>query len=331
VRTKNKDIVDTEFLDELSYENTLVRAETASKSHAYVTAMKGCNSFCSYCIVPYVRGAEHSRKTKEVVDDVKRLVDNGVTSITLLGQNIARFGNDTGEDFPSLLRAVGNVKVLKRLSFLTSHPKDFSDEIIKCFEEIKVMSPMLHLPVQHGSDKILKAMNRGYTRKQYMEIIDKLKNSKIWNGLALTTDVILGFPGEDEKDFDDLMSMLNYAEFDNSFSFIYSPRPGTAAYKKYGAEADKKLHKTYSDRLNTYQDRQKDVALEKNKKLVGKVMEVLVEGRSDKTHERLTGRTDGWKVVNFDAEQNISAGDYIMVRITKAHPTHLKGEVVHGQ
>jgi len=331
VKLKKSGVVNTEFLDELSYTNTIMTAETASKSHAYVTAMKGCNSFCSFCIVPYVRGAEHSRSITEVTDDVRRLVDDGVTSITLLGQNIARFGKDTGENFPSLLHSVGDIKGLKRLSFLTSHPKDFSDEIIKCYEDISVMSPMLHLPTQHGSDKILKAMNRGYTRKQYMDIIDKLRKSKIWEGLALTTDVILGFPGEDEKDFKDLMSLLDYAEFDNSFSFIYSPRPGTVACKKYGAAVDKKLHKIYSDRLNTYQDRQKEVAFEKNKKLVGKTIEVLVEGRSDKDPERLTARTDGWKVVNFDAKQNISAGDYVMVKIVKAHPTHLKGEVVNDK
>jgi tRNA-2-methylthio-N6-dimethylallyladenosine synthase len=231
---RKRSVVDTAFLDNFSYQNTLMTKSGMSKSQGYVTAIKGCNSYCSYCIVPYVRGRERSRSMSEIISDVQGLVSKGVSSINLLGQNIARFGLDNGENFVSLLRAVGKIKGIKRLSFLSYHPKDFDPKIIRCFEEIEVLSPAFHLPVQHGSNKILKAMNRGYTREDYLKIIDQLKASPIWERLCITTDLIIGFPGEEDADFADLMNILEEVRYDNSFSFIYSPRPGTLAYDKYG-------------------------------------------------------------------------------------------------
>jgi tRNA-2-methylthio-N6-dimethylallyladenosine synthase len=324
-------LVDTEFLEDFSYQNTLMTEDAISKSQAYVTVMKGCNSYCSYCIVPYVRGRERSRPMSEIILDVQDLVSKGISSITLLGQNIARFGLDNGESFVSLLRSVGKVKGLKRLSFLSSHPKDFDPELIKCFEEIETLSPAFHLPIQHGSNKILKAMNRGYTREDYLKIIDKLKASNVWDKLCITTDVIIGFPGEEDADFKDLMHVLQEVRYDNSFSFIYSPRPGTLAYNKYGNTQDPVLRKVYTDRLNTYQDLQKIIANEKNQKLLGKELEILLEGPSIKKANAYTGRTNTGKVVNFEYQdkQGLEIGKYLMVKICNASPTHLKGELLN--
>ncbi len=331
VKTKRSKIVDVDFIEEISYSNTLMTHSGTSKSQAFVTAMKGCNNFCSYCIVPYVRGRERSRTIQEISSDIETLVSNNVTSIMLLGQNLARFGLENNETLPQLLRTAGKVKGLKYLTFMTSHPRDFDDDIIKCLEEVPTLAPMLHLPAQHGSNKILKAMNRGYTREQYLSVINKLKRSRIWEDLCITTDVIIGFPGEDEKDYEDLMSLLKEVQYDNSFSFIYSPRPGTKAYEQYGATLDPALRDVHVQRLMKYQELQKEIALAKNEKLVGKTMEILVGEANPKHPNKLSGRTSGWKVVNFEAsqKQTIETGNYVMVKIIKAHPTHLKGEIVN--
>jgi len=330
----NKDsnsAVGTEFTEGFAYSETLYTQDNLHRSSAYVVAMKGCNSYCSYCIVPYVRGKECSRPLNEVVTDVNKLVDAGITSITLLGQNIAKYGFDNGSDLYKLLKEIAKIDGLKRLSFLTSHPKDFSRDIIKAYLEIEKLSPMLHLPAQHGSDKILKAMNRGYTRAQYLSIINELRKAGLMEKLSISTDVIIGFPGETEDDYNDLVSLLQEVRYDNSFSFIYSPRPGTIAYNKYGASMSKEDHKIFSDRLNKYHELQKQIAFEKNSLLVGQTIEVLIGGASEKDPKKLSGRTGGWKVVIIEAkdgEQNVSPGKYIMVKIVKAHPTHLTGEVI---
>ena len=329
VRSSKAHIADLVFLEDISYPNTLMTRAATSKAHAYVTAMKGCNNYCSYCIVPYVRGPERSRMISEIKNDIEKMVDNGVSSIMLLGQNIAKFGLENKENLPLLLRAVGKIKGIKRLSFMTSHPRDFSDDLIKCFEEIEALVPMLHLPAQHGSNKILKAMNRGYTREDYLKIINKLKSTSLWKDLVITTDMIVGFPGEEDKDFDDLISLLEEVRYDNSFSFIYSPRPGTKAYKDYGSKMESSLRAIYVKRHMKYHDLQNEIAFEKNKKMLGKVVEVLVEGPSVKNPKKLSARTSGGKVVNFELsqKQTIETGNYVMVNITKAHPTHLKGEL----
>ena len=320
-------VVDTNLSDGFSYKETLVLKDSVSKAHAYVTVVKGCDSFCSYCIVPYVRGRERSRSINDVVTDCEKLVAKGISSITLLGQNIARFGKENKEDLISLLRSVSEIKGLKRLSFLTSHPKDFPLELIDCFENIPNLCPSLHLPAQHGSNKILKAMNRGYTRENYLSIIEKIQNSKIWDKLCLTTDIIVGFPQEDEKDFKELLSLMDIAMFDNSYSFLYSPRPGTVAYDEYGKDYGKDLRKEFTQRLNEYQLRQKELSFQKNKKYEGKIIEVLVEGASEKDPNRISARTDTGKVVNFASSEKIFPGSYVMVNIVKAHPTHLSGEL----
>jgi len=331
VNKNTKCAVGTDFTEGFAYSETLYTQESIHRSSAYVVAMKGCNSYCSYCIVPYVRGKEYSRPINEIVTDINKMVDKGITSITLLGQNIARYGFDTGSSLYQLLKEISKINDLKRLSFLTSHPKDFSSDIIKAYLEIEKLSPMLHLPAQHGSDKILKAMNRGYTRAQYLSIIDDLKKAGLMEKLSISTDVIIGFPGETEADYNELISLLQEVRYDNSFSFIYSPRPGTVAYNKYGSSVSKEDHKIFSDRLNKYHDLQKQIAFEKNNLLVGQTIEVLVEGASEKDPKKLSARTGGWKVVILDSKdgkQSVSPGSYIMVKILKAHPTHLTGEVL---
>jgi tRNA-2-methylthio-N6-dimethylallyladenosine synthase len=328
----NKDvtsIVKTDFTEGFSYSDTLYTQDSVTKSSGYVVAMKGCNSYCSYCIVPYVRGKEYSRPVNEVVEDVKKMVDAGITSITLLGQNIAKYGFDTGSSLYKLLKEASKVAGLKRLAFLSFHPKDFSSDIIKAYLEIEQLSPMLHLPAQHGSDKILKAMNRGYTRAQYLSIIEGLKKAGLLEKITISTDVIIGFPGETEADYNDLVSLLQEVRYDNSFSFIYSPRPGTAAYNKYGSSVSQEDHKIYSDRLNKYHALQKQIAFEKNSLQVGQIMEVLVEGYSEKDPTKLSARTGGWKVAILEGNtQSVSPGQHIMVKIVKAHPTHFTGEVL---
>ena len=328
----NKDVasvVKTDFTEGFSYSDTLYTQDSVTKSSGYVVAMKGCNSYCSYCIVPYVRGKEYSRPVNEIVEDVKKMVDAGITSITLLGQNIAKYGFDTGSSLYKLLKEVSKVAGLKRLAFLSFHPKDFSSDIIKAYLEIEQLSPMLHLPAQHGSDKILKAMNRGYTRAQYLSIIEGLKKAGVMDKITISTDVIIGFPGETEADYNDLVSLLQEVRYDNSFSFIYSPRPGTAAYDKYGSSVSAENHKIYSDRLNKYHALQKQIAFEKNTLQVGQIMEVLVEGYSEKDPTKLSARTGGWKVAILEGNtQSVSPGQHIMVKIVKAHPTHFTGEVL---
>ncbi len=208
LRHINDKVVETSFTDGFEYSKTLYTNERVSRSSAYVVAMKGCNSYCSYCIVPFVRGKECSRLSADIVSDVNRMVDAGITSITLLGQNIARYGFDTGGDLYGLLKDCSSINGLKRLSFLTSHPKDFSDGIIKAFLDIEKLSPMLHLPVQHGSNKILKAMNRGYTREQYLSIISDIRRAGLMERLAISTDVSIGFTGETDDDFNGLIDLL---------------------------------------------------------------------------------------------------------------------------
>lgn len=318
-------VVGTEFSKKVSYEDTLITNVSQSMSSAFVTVMKGCNSYCSYCIVPYVRGAERSRTIEEVVYDVKKLISKGITTITLLAQNISKFGLDNNEDMATLLRRVGELSGLKKLSFLTSHPRDFSLDIISCFEDIETLSPCLHLPAQHGSNKILKAMNRGYTREDYFKIIDAINASKVAKTLVLTTDIIIGFPGEEEEDYNDLMSLLRYARFDNTFSFIYSPRPGTVAYNKYGAKEDESKRNIYVDRLMKYQDEQKNIAMQKNQEMEGTVIDIQVTGLSIKDSSRMSGRTSGGKIVNFEAikGKEPQAGQYIKVKVAKGYPTHI--------
>jgi len=276
---------------------------------ASVTIMEGCNNFCSYCIVPYVRGREASRPPQEILDEAGSLVLQGVKEITLLGQNVNSYAYDTVH-FPELLRAMNGVKGLSRIRFTTSHPKDLSPELIQCFSELEKLCPHIHLPFQAGSNRVLKAMKRGYTREKYMDLIQRLRTAR--PDMAVTSDVIVGFPGESDEDFDMTMDLIEKTEFDNLFSFQYSDREGTpAARMGRKVSEDVKLA-----RLTWLQKVQRGITLKKNKQLHGKILQVLVEGTSKKG-QQLTGKTDTNKVVNFNSKLD-NIGKLVNVKIERA-------------
>jgi tRNA-2-methylthio-N6-dimethylallyladenosine synthase len=294
----------------------------AGRVKSFVTIMEGCDNFCTYCIVPYVRGREVSRPLEDILSETTALVAQGVKEVTLLGQNVNsyRYGRDRGDGFPSLLRRANALDGLLRIRFTTSHPKDLSDELIQCFGELDKLCPHVHLPFQAGSNRILKAMRRGYTREHYIELTEKLRNTR--PDIAITSDVMVGFPGETERDFESTMDLVRRIEFDNLYSFKYSDRAGTCA-EKMGPkvpEAEK------ASRLDALQSLQKMISFSKNKLLVGSIVQVLVEGRS-KRENQMAGRTGTNKVVNFNRDLNILR-NIINVKVKRCSPNSLWGEAL---
>ncbi|MDP2690300.1 MAG: tRNA (N6-isopentenyl adenosine(37)-C2)-methylthiotransferase MiaB [Deltaproteobacteria bacterium] len=288
---------------------------------AFVSIMRGCNNFCAYCIVPYTRGREVSRNSTEVVDEVKRLADSGVLEVTLLGQNVNSYGVNGDVSFPELLRRVAGVEGLKRVRFVTSHPKDISRELIGIFGEVPKLCRHMHLPVQSGSNAVLKTMGRGYTKEDYIEKVTLLKG--LYPEMSLTTDIIVGFPGESEEDFSETVGLLESVRFDNIFSFMYSPRPNTRA-ATFGRQVPPEVK---SRRLQELQGAQREITLEKSKALVGKTLEVLVEGVNKTDGAELSGRTICNRIVNFPAPVELGglAGSLIDISITRAFPNSLRG------
>ena len=285
---------------------------------AYITIMEGCNNFCSYCIVPYVRGREVSRPPQEILDEARGLVLQGVKEITLLGQNVNSYAHNRVR-FPELLQAMNGVKGLFRIRFTTSHPKDLSDELIQCFSGLEKVCPHIHLPFQAGSNRVLKAMKRGYTREKYMELIQRLREAR--PDMAVTSDVMVGFPGESEEDFEMTMDLIKKVEFDNLFSFHYSDRDGTpAARMRNKVSEGAKL-----ERLAQLQEFQRGITLKKNKQLQGQIMQVLVEGTSKKG-QQLTGRTETNKILNFNGKYD-DMGKLVNVKIQRAAFNSLWGEL----
>ena len=285
---------------------------------AYITIMEGCNNFCSYCIVPYVRGREVSRPPREILEEARSLVFQGVKEITLLGQNVNSYAWETVR-FPELLQAVNGIEGLFRLRFTTSHPKDLSQDLIQCFSGLEKLCPHIHLPFQAGSNSVLKTMKRGYTRQKYMELIQSLRTAR--PDMAVTSDVMVGFPGESEEDFEMTMDLIRKIEFDNLFSFHYSDRQGTPAARMRGKiSEDVKLR-----RLKRLQEVQRGITLKKNKELPGKIIQVLVEGTSKKG-QQLTGRTETNKVVNFLGRSD-SISKLVNVTIQRAAFNSLWGEL----
>ena len=291
---------------------------------AWVTIMYGCNNFCSYCIVPYVRGRERSRQPKDILAEIKELAASGVKEVTLLGQNVNSYGKDlNGHDwnFAKLLEEIAALDIA-RIRFQTSHPKDLSDELIQVMVGQKNICRHLHLPMQAGSSRILKLMNRNYTKESYLALAEKIKN-KI-PGLALTTDIIVGFPGETEQDFEDTLDLVEKVRFDGAFTFIYSPRIDTPAAKLEDptSEADKKR------RLNQLIEIQNRISYEKNEAFVSSLSEILVEGVSDKNPAIWSGRNTQNKLIHFKPVSDIKQGDLRVVRITKAQTFTLEGELL---
>ncbi|HII4466399.1 TPA: tRNA (N6-isopentenyl adenosine(37)-C2)-methylthiotransferase MiaB [Clostridium perfringens] len=290
---------------------------------AFVTIMYGCNNFCTYCIVPYVRGRERSRKSEDIIKEIEELVSQGYKEITLLGQNVNSYGKGLEEDidFAGLLRKVNEVKGLERVRFMTSHPKDLSDDVIMAIKECDKLCEQVHLPVQSGSSRILKEMNRHYDREYYLDLVKKIK-SEIPD-VTLTTDIIIGFPGETEEDFLDTLSLCEEVGYDSAFTFIYSRRNHTPADKMENQIPDDIKH----DRFNRLVEAINKNVVIKNKEYEGKVVEVLVEGPSKNDETKLTGRTRNGKLVNFAGDEKL-VGELVNLKIVRAQPFSLIGEIV---
>lgn len=281
----------------------------------FVPIMYGCNNFCTYCIVPYVRGRERSRKPEEIFAEVKQAVAEGFKEITLLGQNVNSYAG--GMTFAELLTAVDKIAGVKRLRFMTSHPKDLSDELIAAMAGGSHICEHIHLPVQYGSDKILRRMNRVYTVKKYLELVKKIRAAI--PDVSLTTDLIVGFPGETDDDLNETLDFLREVQFDAAFTFIYSKRSGTPA-ADFPAQIDDEIKHS---RLNALMKVQNEISLSKNRELVDSVVEVLVEGASKTDDKIFTGRTRSNKLILF-AHGDERAGDLLNVKITQAQTWLLK-------
>ena len=290
---------------------------------AFVTIMQGCNNFCAYCVVPYLRGPEMSRPPGEIIEEIKKLADHGIKEVTLLGQNVNSYGKNLGKclNFTALIKKIGKISGIERIRFTTSHPRDLSEELINCFNEEEKLCEHIHLPVQSGSDKVLTLMNRGYTIEEYMKKVDRLR--KVRPQISITSDIIVGFPGEAENDYQETIDMMEKIRFDSTFSFKYSERKGTAAQKleRRIDECEKQRRLKF---LQTLQDKH---TLEKNTQLEGSRQELLIEGKSKNSGNDLMGRTRSWKIVNFKGEQE-SENKLANVTITRAYLHSLRGKLI---
>ncbi len=290
---------------------------------AKIPIMYGCNNFCTYCIVPYVRGRERSRTMESVLKEVREVAELGYKEVMLLGQNVNSYGKDLdcGTSFAKLLTEVCKVDGIERVRFMTSHPKDISDELIEVMAENDKICKQLHLPVQCGSDRILKKMNRSYTREKYLDIVKKVREKM--PDIVLTTDIIVGFPGETNEDFEETMSILREVEYDMIFSFIYSKRKGTPAAEMEDCLSPEEKHRNF-ERMVEFQN---VISKKKNDAYLGKYEKVLVEGPSKNNPEFLSGRTDGGKIVNFQGKDTL-VGEIVTVKITEVKTWSLIGEIV---
>lgn len=293
---------------------------------AFVTVMQGCDNFCTYCVVPHLRGREASRRPEEILNEIRQLVRAGVREAALIGQNVNAYGktNGLGLDFATLLERVNDVEGLRRIRFTTSHPKDLSDRLIEAFCDVEKLAPHIHLPVQSGSDRVLKRMNRRYGREFYLEKVSSLRSRR--PNIAVTTDMIVGFPGEQDEDFEASVDLVRQAGFDAMFLFKYSDRPNTPA----SGFADKVDERVKQGRFSALLEVQEKITLRKNKALVGTTQEILVEGRSKKSPDQLTGRTPCNRIVNMapDDIPAACAGDMASVRIIDAFSHSLLGRSV---
>lgn len=292
------------------------------KHKALVNITYGCNNFCTYCIVPYTRGREKSRSLRAVKQEIINLVNDGVKEVMLLGQNVNSFRDTDGNNFAALIRALDEVEGLERIRFMTSHPKDLSDELIACFGDCKKLCHNIHLPVQSGSDEVLRRMNRHYNRQRYMEIVEKLRET--CPDLSISTDIIVGFPGETEEDFLDTLSLVREVEYDSAFTFIYSPRVGTPA-AKYDNQIPENIKHERFDRLVDEVNR---CSAKKNSEYLGKIVTVMVDGPSKNDAGAWSGRTDTFKLVNFTSEEPLTEGQMVSVRITETKTFSLDGKKV---
>ena len=295
------------------------------KFKASVNIMFGCDNFCSYCIVPYVRGRERSRRSYDILNEVKNLAKDGVKEITLLGQNVNSYGKSLDEDinFAKLLRMVNEIEGIERIRFMTSHPKDLSDELILAMAECEKVCGHIHLPFQAGSNRILEKMNRKYTKEKYIEIVSKIKEKV--PDVAVTTDIIVGFPGETKEDVEETIDVIEKVRFNGAFTFIYSKRTGTpaAVMENQVSEKDAKIQ------FNRVLDALNPIVYEKNKEHLGKVYKVLAESVSGNDESFITGRLEDNSIVHFKAEKNV-IGNIIDVEIIDCKTFYLTGKIISG-
>ncbi len=326
-QTRGRRVLDITFDDTEGYQfPTDVDPDAANAISAYVTIQKGCDNKCTFCIVPATRGVEVSRPAAEVLDEVHALVDRGVREFTLIGQNVNSYGLKVPgmPDFAALLRAVHAIDGVDILRYTTSHPRDMGEDVVACYRDLPKLASHLHLPVQSGSDRVLRRMKRFYTRAHYLGLVDRLRAAR--PDLVLTTDIITGFPGETDADFAETMSLLEAVRFNTSFSFKYSPRPDTAALRLLD---DAVPEAVAAARLQQFQDRQRAIALEQHRALIGTVQEVLVAGPSAHDDGVVCGRTSTFKTINFPGEETLT-GQWVAVRVGAAFTNTLRGERVDG-
>ena len=325
-KRKQEDIID---IDGEIHEGLPIKRESSIK--ASVTIMNGCNNFCSYCIVPYVRGRERSRKPRAIIEEVKELAKQGYQEITLLGQNVNSYLRVEKEkqipfeeyegvnSFATLLRAINKIEGIQRIRFVSPHPKDFTDDVIQAIADCEKVCKLIHLPLQSGNTKVLKEMNRKYTKEQYLNLVEKMKN-KIPN-LTLSTDIIVGFPGETEEEFKDTLDVVEKVKFEQVYMFIYSRRIGTPGDKMENQVPEEIKHQRFN-RLKALVESQIE---ENNQKYIGTTQKVLVEGESKNNSKMLTGRTDSNKVVIFEGPKEW-IGTMQDLKIVSEHMWYLKGE-----
>ncbi len=314
-RRKIDDVID---IDGEVYEGLPIKRNDNIK--ASVTIMYGCNNFCSYCIVPYVRGRERSRKPEDILNEVKDLANNGYKEITLLGQNVNSYDGGEGYKFSNLLYDVNKIEGIERIRFVSPHPKDFTDDVIEAIADCDKICKIIHLPLQSGSSKMLKVMNRKYTKEQYLELAQKMQE-RIPN-VVFSTDIIVGFAGETEEDFEDTLDVVRQIKFEQVYMFIYSRRVGTPGDKMENQVPEEIKHKRF-DRLKKLVESQIE---ENNQKYVGTYQKVLVEGTSKNNPNMLTGRTDSNKVVIFEGTKDL-IHTIIDLKIVSEHMWYLKGEI----
>jgi tRNA-2-methylthio-N6-dimethylallyladenosine synthase len=292
----------------------------------YITIIEGCDKFCSYCVVPFTRGKERSRTSDSVLAEARQMADLGYTEIQLLGQNVNSYRDPLArKTFAELLAAVGEVPGIRRVRFTTSHPRDFGRDIIEAIDSVPTLCDHVHLPVQSGSTCVLDAMQRLYTREQYLERISWMKSAR--RDISITTDVIVGFPGETEEDFTQTLSLLDEVGYDGIFAFKYSPRPNTPAVGMEDAIPDSEK----SRRLIALQESQRTIQRERNQKHIGEMFQVMVEGRNDARRQWI-GRTSQNKTLNFTAgeDRRLDSGSYVPVQVTVAFPNSLVGEMIES-
>ena len=296
-------------------------AKRLYRHKAFVNIMYRCNNFCTYCIVPYTRGRERSRKPEDIIEEVKNLVADGVVEVTLLGQNVNSYKGGEGYDFADLIYDLNDIEQLRRIRFMTSHPKDLSDRLIQAFVDCDRLCNSIHLPVQSGSDEILRRMNRRYDHDKYLNLVRKLKASV--PDITVTTDIIVGFPGETEEDFEETLRMAREVEYDSAFTFLYSIRKGTPAEKYEDQIPEEVKH----ERFNRLVDCINETAAKKNSAYVGTVQKVLIDGRSKNDIFTYSGRTEGFKLVNLKASDEL-IGKIVDVKITDSNTFSLVGEMI---